>query len=164
MNKKMDLTLFGHGFEEISSEPAGSQCRLSVWYVTFVSDMAFSSFFRLSWEEALAVALPSWDLILSSSSSSFSRSLSNVWAQLSHSGRQWMVGLLTQGQTLFSDHGIRLQWFLSTHLDIAHRCLCLPAPAYSCKLEKKSKLINFQWPTYTVYIQDSTTLRFVEQN
>lgn len=48
--------------------------------------MFFSSFFSRPWEEALALALPSWLLILSSSSSSFSRSWSKVWAQLSHSG------------------------------------------------------------------------------
>lgn len=54
--------------------------------VTLVSATSFSSSFSLSWEEALAVALPSWVLILSSSSSSFSRSWSKVWAQLSHSG------------------------------------------------------------------------------
>lgn len=53
---------------------------------TLVSAMFFSSFFSRPWEEALALALPSWLLILSSSSSSFSRSWSNVWAQLSHSG------------------------------------------------------------------------------
>lgn len=57
-------------------------------HFTFVSNKAFSRFFSLSWAEALAVALPSWDLILCSSSSSFSRSLSKVWAQLSHSARQ----------------------------------------------------------------------------
>lgn len=54
--------------------------------VTLVSAMFFSSFFSRPWEEALALALPSWLLILSSSSSSFSRSWSKVWAQLSHSG------------------------------------------------------------------------------
>lgn len=57
-------------------------------HFTFVSNKAFSRFFSLSWAEALAVALPSWDLILCSSSSSFSRSFSKVWAQLSHSARQ----------------------------------------------------------------------------
>lgn len=55
-------------------------------YNTLVSDTAFSSFFSLSWEVALAVALFSSAWTLSSSSSSCSRSCSNVWAQLSHSG------------------------------------------------------------------------------
>lgn len=63
------------------------------WHVTLVSDTACSSFFSLSWEEALAVALSSWVLICPSSSSSFSRSCSKVWAQLSHSGIQKMTGL-----------------------------------------------------------------------
>lgn len=55
-------------------------------YVTLVSATFFSSCFSLSCEELLAVAFPSWALILSSSMSSFSRSWSKVWAQLSHSG------------------------------------------------------------------------------
>lgn len=70
------------------------QCRVTVhWQVTLVSDTAFSSFFSLSWEEVLAVALSSLALIFPSSSSSFSRSCSKVWAQLSHSGIQKRIGL-----------------------------------------------------------------------
>lgn len=63
------------------------------WHVTLVSATAFSSLFSLSWEEALLVALSSWVLILPSSSSSFSRSCSKVWAQLSHSEIQKKKGL-----------------------------------------------------------------------
>lgn len=69
-------------------------CSLIVhWQITLVSDTAFSSFFSLSWEEALAVALSSWALILPISSSNFSRSFSKVWAQLLHSGKQGRVWL-----------------------------------------------------------------------
>lgn len=114
------------------------------WYVTLVSDTAFSSFFSLSWEEALAVAFPSWVLILSISLSSFSRSCIKVWAQLSHSGRQTRIGL-TKDPALFSYYGVRPQFFLSIHLGSAHLCLCLPAPACSCKLEKQSKMNEFYY-------------------
>ena len=74
-----------------------AKCKLCLWHcnwhqdlslpeVTLVSATACSSFFNLSWEDELAEALSSWVLILLRSSSSFSRSCSKVWAQLSHSG------------------------------------------------------------------------------
>lgn len=65
---------------------------------TLVSVTAFSRSLSLSWEEELAEALSSLALILCSSSSSFSRSFSKVWAQLSHSG------ILQETAGLAKDH------------------------------------------------------------
>lgn len=106
--------------------------------VTSVSDTAFSSFFRFSWEEELAEALSSWCLIFTNSSSNRSRSCSNVWAQLSHSGRQNRTSLAK-----YYIPFILCQFFLVIYLGIAHQCLCLLAPVCSCKLQHSHRKILY---------------------
>ena len=113
---------------------------------TLVSVTAFSRSLSLSWEEELAEALSSLALILCSSSSSFSRSFSKVWAQLSHSGiLQETAGLAKDHVQCIADYMSQCQasvLFLSIHLGSSHQCLCLQAPVCFCKLEKNRTLSN----------------------
>lgn len=117
-------------FADLFPPPILFECRSTDG--TLVSATFCSSFLSLSWEEALAVALPSWVLILSSSSSSFSRSWSKVWAQLSHSGTG------QQKMTLRYHRKPRKPDFWPPHLGTAHLCLCLLAPVCSYKLGTQS--------------------------